>query len=813
MKKEIIICLILMIQVSLFAGDFEEDENWKKQNPFAAHFLSYEEMLLNKTYIRDFTPTDPPTGEVRQTSEFEQMEGVLVVYPLGIPYSLVAEISQDVIVYTIVTSDSQTQCHNNYQNNGVNMGNCQFINAPTNTHWVRDYGPWFIANDNEIAIVDFPYNRPRPLDDEIPVIVADYFGIDLYGMDIEHTGGNYMCDGNYVGASTDLVYDENLNLTPAQIDQLVQDFLGIDTYHVTIDPLDEYIKHIDCWGKFLDVDKVMIGQVPETDYRYEDFEFVADYFAEQTSAWGNNYEVYRVYTPGGYYQATPYTNSLIVNSKVFVPITGSQWDDEAIASYEEAMPGYEIFGIYYTDWVDTDALHCRTKGTADRGMLFVKHFPILGNAPVQEEYEILADVIPYSGEAIYPDSMKVYYKVNGGDFISLNMTYEGGDTYKAIIPGQALGSEIAYYIHAADESGRSMNHPYIGAPDPHTFFVGMPLYPDIVVDPLQLNLNCYVGGSVSGEFTISNIGNADLEYSITFSTAIPEEVSYDVPDSPSGSSYNYNTYTELGWTDFQISDIGEIAELQVEYTWDTDSYPTEGSFWMESPAGTTGMIATGQTDGTYQIDLDDFIGEQIEGNWKIWIEDTWGDGGHQATNIDLNFTILIEQEQWLIVNSVSGTIGSGMSVTAGLVCSGVQLEPGIYEGSIFIHSNDPDEPIVIVSVILTVEENVDSDNDCSPQITELLGNYPNPFNPETTITFFTAEGAENAEIVIYNLKGQKVRNLECGESLSTTTDRVGYSITWNGKDDNNQPVGSGIYFYQLKVDDKFISAKKMILMK
>ena len=395
------------------------------------------------------------------------------------------------------------------------------------------------------------------------------------------------------------------------------------------------------------------------------------------------------------------------------------------------------------------------------------------------------------------------------------MTYEGGDTYKAIIPGQTLGSEIAYYIHAADESGRSMDHPYIGAPDPHVFFVGMPLYPDIVVEPLQLNLNCFVGGSVSGEFTISNIGGADLEYSITFSTAILEEVSYNVPDSPSGSSYNYNTYTELGWTDFQISDVGEIAELQVEYTWDTDNWPSEGSFWMESPAGTTGMIAAGQTDGTYQVDLDDFIGEQIEGNWKIWIEDTWGDGGHQATNIDLNFTILIEQEQWLIVEPLAGTIGPGMNVIVSFICSAVQLEPGIYEGSIFIDSNDPDEPLVIVSVILTVEENVDVDDDCIPQITELIGNYPNPFNPSgagrspSTAIYFTTENAESAEIIIYNLKGQKVKTFLINSFIHTPIN----SISWNGKDDNNQPVGSGIYFYQLKVNGKFISTKKMILMK
>ncbi len=471
MKKSVIVLFVLIVTITTSLNCLDNISMKVKENPVLAHFLSLEEILLNEDYERDFTPTNPPIGTVRQTSEFEQMEGVLVVYPLGVPYALIAEMSQDITIYTIVQSYQQTQCETYYQNNGVNMTNCEFINASTNTYWVRDFGPWFVSVDNEIAIVDFPYNRPRPLDDEIPVIVANYFGIDLYGMDIEHTGGNYMCDGNFVGASTDLVYDENSNLTPAQIDQLVQDFLGIDTYHVTIDPLGEYIRHIDCWGKFLDVDKVMIGQVPETDYRYEDFEFVADYFADQTSAWGNNYEVYRVYTPEGYPQDTPYTNSLILNNKVFVPITGSQWDDEAIASYEEAMPGYEIFGIYYSGWANTDALHCRTRGIADRNMLYIRHIPIQGEQIQRPNYEIEAEIIPYSGEPVYSDSLLVYYKVDGGEYTFVQMTLVEDFTFTGIIPSQPEGAEVAYYIHAADESGQSRNHPFIGSADPHTFTI------------------------------------------------------------------------------------------------------------------------------------------------------------------------------------------------------------------------------------------------------------------------------------------------------------------------------------------------------
>jgi agmatine/peptidylarginine deiminase len=485
------------------------------QNPTAYHYLSFEEFLQNESRSRDFVPTDPPTGNVRQTAEFEQMEGVLVVYPLGIPVSVVVELSEDTKVYTIVTSGSQTNCSNYFQNNGVNMANVEFINASTNTYWVRDFGPWFIAVDNQIEIVDFPYNRPRPLDDEIPVIVANYLGIDYYGMNVEHTGGNYMCDGNFYGASTDLVYEENTNLTTTQIDQYFLDFLGIENYHVTIDPLDDYIKHIDCWGKFLDVDKVLIGQVPETDYRYADFEFVADYFASQTSAWGNNYQVYRVFTPGGN-PATPYTNSLIVNKKVFLPVTGSQWDDEAITTYEEVMPGYEIIPVTFGGWYDTDALHCRTRGVADREMLYIEHFPILEEQPCQAEYVINADIIPYSGQSVFPDSLIVHYKVNEEDYIELPMTFVSGNQYTVSIPGQPDGTEISYYIHAADESGHSANHPYIGLSDPHSFtIVDNPVPAELVVDPQSFNIEMQQNTIENFLLELKNTGGMTLNYQIS----------------------------------------------------------------------------------------------------------------------------------------------------------------------------------------------------------------------------------------------------------------------------------------------------------
>ena len=90
--------------------------------------------------------------------------------------------------------------------------------------------------------------------------------------------------------------------------------------------------------------------------------------------------------------------------------------------------------------------------------------------------------------------------------------------------------------------------------------------------------------------------------------------------------------------------------------------------------------------------------------------------------------------------------------------------------------------------------------------TELFANYPNPFNPSTTISFaIFAEGP--VSIVIYNIRGQKVRTL-VDDVLAMNQ----YRVVWNGADDHGRQVSSGVYFYQLKANDQTF-VRRMILMK
>jgi len=111
-----------------------------------------------------------------------------------------------------------------------------------------------------------------------------------------------------------------------------------------------------------------------------------------------------------------------------------------------------------------------------------------------------------------------------------------------------------------------------------------------------------------------------------------------VADSPGQYDYSNNTLTELGWETFTVPEVGIITQVQIDYTWNTDSWPSEGSFHIESPSGTSAVIASGDGDGTYSVTLTAFNGEPMNGDWNIWIEDSYGDGGHQATGITVTFT-------------------------------------------------------------------------------------------------------------------------------------------------------------------------------
>ena len=99
-----------------------------------------------------------------------------------------------------------------------------------------------------------------------------------------------------------------------------------------------------------------------------------------------------------------------------------------------------------------------------------------------------------------------------------------------------------------------------------------------------------------------------------------------------------------------------------------------------------------------------------------------------------------------------------------------------------------------------------SDAETPALVTNIVKNYPNPFNPTTTIHFNLKE-AGYTQLTIYNMKGQLVRTLAADD-----LEAGAHMLVWDGKDDSGRASTTGIYFYRLQTAD-YVGTRKMLMMK
>ncbi len=124
--------------------------------------------------------------------------------------------------------------------------------------------------------------------------------------------------------------------------------------------------------------------------------------------------------------------------------------------------------------------------------------------------------------------------------------------------------------------------------------------------------------------------------------------------------------------------------------------------------------------------------------------------------------------------------------------------------AIAMKENMADSNILQVNYTINIVDNIDNNIVTS---TRLNGNYPNPFNPETTISYqLKKSGFVN--ITVYNLKGEKVKTL-----VNETKSAGHYLQKWTAKDNYGKSISSGVYFYRFSVNGKNYSVKKCLLLK
>ncbi|MFC1887991.1 C25 family cysteine peptidase [Candidatus Cloacimonadota bacterium] len=260
---------------------------------------------------------------------------------------------------------------------------------------------------------------------------------------------------------------------------------------------------------------------------------------------------------------------------------------------------------------------------------------------------------------------------------------------------------------------------------------------------------------------------------------------------------------------------------------------------IEFPAGVTINSATNFAGGSGgELIYDETTGEAVSVNWHGETALGYGliHGGQAATamvnittttefagNIELNYEIIGDGYgadphvitgtmgldyplSWISLASSSGTLNGSETHEIEVIFNTEEMLEGYYECELFI-SDVETRDYKRVPVNLHVVD-TDAPETEIPNGNIHLGNYPNPFNPTTTISFSVDKNINEAILEIYNIRGQMINSF----TIDTSDHRSIYNVVWNGESSKGDNVSSGIYFSKIK-SGKFTSTKKMILMK
>ncbi len=446
---------------------------------FPQHKMTEQEKLLMPQYLREARSHSNrfsvPFSAVRASAEWEEIDALTITWT-GFQ-SILKEIVRAAAVETrviIVCSDSNT-VKNYLTSNGVSLTNTEYLIAPFNSIWCRDYGQWNVyTNDvDTLALVDWIYNRPRAKDDSVPASVQRHTGLPMYTMtqapfDLVHTGGNFMTDGWGTGFSSRLILDENSGKTESEIDSLMHRFMGINRYIKMSNLPYDQIHHIDMHMKLLDEETILVGEYPPGVADGPQIEANLQYVLNNfNSVFGTPYKVIRIPMPPDNFNAYPntggdyrtYTNATFVNKTVLVPTYEERHDTTALRIWRESLPGYNIVGINCNSIIPSlGAIHCITKEVASSDPLLISHQAYRDAIASTSAYQIDSRILHRSGIS----SANVWYRTDTTQLyssVAMTLTDTLLNLWTGFIPQQNPGSTVYYYIEASSISGKTQTRP------------------------------------------------------------------------------------------------------------------------------------------------------------------------------------------------------------------------------------------------------------------------------------------------------------------------------------------------------------------
>lgn len=305
--------------------------------PAEREYIAQHPELTQQNPFSDRIGGPRPPGPIACPGEYAPAQAILVSWDgttsqNAILATMIRHITTtgNADAYVVVdTSAEQTTASTSISANGANMARVKFFVRTTDGIWIRDYGPRFVylgtrntpGQGAVRGIIHHTYNRPtRPNDNAF----SGWFGpsgfankkFSVYELGLTHGGGNYHLDSINRSFATELIENENVGISQADIVQTWHDFQNVNTTIMPPFPTSiDSTQHIDMWMQIISDNRVIISDWPNNAGSVQDV--ICDNAAVQLAGMG--YTVYRL--PARSLSGVHYTyaNMVICNDLVLLP--------------------------------------------------------------------------------------------------------------------------------------------------------------------------------------------------------------------------------------------------------------------------------------------------------------------------------------------------------------------------------------------------------------------------------------------------------------------------------------------------------------
>jgi hypothetical protein len=457
--------------------------------------------------------------------------------------------------------------------------------------------------------------------------------------------------------------------------------------------------------------------------------------------------------------------------------------------------------------------------------------PVLTHTPVGNTFNPSPSLSVEAIDMSDITSLQLHYST-GGEWTALDPSGSSGSEYSFQLPELPLGSTLDYFFSASDEHDNSCTLP-ANAPAEHYQFrilptagtsvlllysgrqdyqhVELPVYTGLL-NALDLAYDAYnweeyedyrIPNQYSAVFCYASVGSASSRAD-TLSYALMDYLEGGTPASPRNIFFSSD-----GWAYSQGGNPNSSPIKKLFNAYFRSYYVATGS-----GGGTNGLAGPdylGYADGTILCLDNSPIGTAT---LEYPVHANSPDCIFRYTACPDWYADEVQYPGLGAVNAFAfedGPVGGQAYLYHGVCATAVELPiyNAFYLSFDLSQLTDPAQRLELFQDLADWFglEPVASEDPLAPAArTAVTGNYPNPFNPETTISFSLAVPAF-ASLEIYNLRGQKVRTL-VREELSAG----GHKALWDGRDEQGFPVSSAVYFARLSTPGA-VATRKLILIK